>query len=219
MPDDSIPFGYCHCGCGELAPISKRYIAYHHLHVRPITPATTLIWAKVKAGDPDECWPFLGYIKPNGYGAVSGGRDENGAKFKVYAHRAAWESANGRPPTPGMEICHTCDFRRCCNPAHLFEATHQGNMDDAVSKGRMAAGENHGLRKHPERHGFNTKPEQVRHAGESNGRALITADDVRTIRARYAAGGVTYKQLAAEYGLGKTTVGHILSRRNWAHVT
>lgn len=53
----------------------------------------------------------------------------------VRAHRVAWTSANG-PIPEGMNVCHHCDNRKCCEPGHLFVGTQSDNIRDAVAKGR-----------------------------------------------------------------------------------
>ena len=46
----------------------------------------------------------------------------------------------------------------------------------------------------------------------------LTEPQVAEIIERYAAGGVTYRQLAAEYGVSAQTISGIIRRRRWAHV-
>lgn len=46
----------------------------------------------------------------------------------------------------------------------------------------------------------------------------LSEKDVRKIRKRYAEGGVTYFELAAEYGVCFQTIGHIITRRNWKYI-
>ncbi|MFD3999808.1 endonuclease VII domain-containing protein [Streptomyces rubiginosohelvolus] len=46
----------------------------------------------------------------------------------------------------------------------------------------------------------------------------LTEGDVAQMRARYAAGGVTQRGLAAEYGVSQNAVGLILRRATWDHV-
>ena len=77
------------------------------------------------------CWLFQGGLNKNGYGKICW----NGKKME--AHRASFEYHNKRKIREGMCICHKCDNPRCINPGHLFEGTHQENMQDAVNKGRL----------------------------------------------------------------------------------
>ena len=79
--------------------------------------------------DPDGCTVWTGTVDRCGYGRIS-----VGCRMAM-AHRVAWELANGTIP-PGMEVCHSCDNRPCCNVAHLFLGTHQDNMTDMARKGR-----------------------------------------------------------------------------------
>jgi uncharacterized protein YjcR len=46
----------------------------------------------------------------------------------------------------------------------------------------------------------------------------LSVKDVRKIRQRYSAGGVTYYDLAEEYGVTFQAIGHIITRRNWKHI-
>jgi hypothetical protein len=77
------------------------------------------------------CWIWTGAVFKNGYGAVS--VDGNATT----AHRAMMQSFVGRDAIQGKDICHKCDVRLCCNPAHLFVGSRSENMADCVSKGRM----------------------------------------------------------------------------------
>ena len=62
------------------------------------------------------------------------------------AHRVAWELVNG-PIPDGLEVAHKCDVRNCCNPDHLFLATHDQNMQDCKEKGRNYTGGNYRAKK------------------------------------------------------------------------
>lgn len=46
----------------------------------------------------------------------------------------------GRPLLPGMFALHRCDTPHCVAQAHLFEGTHQDNMQDMVNKCRAGKG-------------------------------------------------------------------------------
>lgn len=154
-------------------------------------------WAKVdKAGpvpahaaDLGPCWVWTGSGHGQGYGGFWDGRR------RVAAHRFAIELADGRPIEPGMNGLHRCDNRRCVRRSHLFLGTQVENLADMTAKGRRRWGD-----------------------GSGNGPAKVTPEQVRAIRAAYAAGGVTQRQLASEYGLSQMSVWSLLRSKTWAGV-
>ena len=93
----------------------------------------TLFWLKVRIGDPDECWPWLG--------AYAGSQGQTYGSFwfagrQQRAHRIAYEFSH-RDLQPGEMVCHTCDNQPCCNPSHLFAGSNADNMRDAGRKVRL----------------------------------------------------------------------------------
>ena len=90
------------------------------------------------------CWEFQGCaVGRNGYGQIM--RDPVTRKLD-YAHRVAWELANGQPVPAGCVVMHTCDNPRCVNPAHLTTGTQAQNIQDSVEKGRFTAHHESGVR-------------------------------------------------------------------------
>jgi len=79
---------------------------------------------------PSGCWLWQGAANDAGYGFIRvGGR--------LYGtHRVMARLAYG-PPARGLMVCHTCDVRRCCNPAHLYYGTQKQNIADAIERGRF----------------------------------------------------------------------------------
>ena len=159
----------------------------------------TRFWSRVnKDGD---CWLWAGALQPTGYGKVYFEGVMHGA------HRIAWRITHG-PIPDGLCVCHRCDNPTCVNPEHLFLGTQRQNMSDMVRKGRSVRGDHHWTR---------TRPDAVL-SGDSHYASKLTADDVREIRRRYAAGGVFYRELAAEYGVKTEAIYKIVRRRAWKHV-
>lgn len=83
----------------------------------------------------------------------------------------------------------------CVNPAHLRWGTRGENVRDMIAKGRN---------RHPR--------------GSRSPRSRLTEAQVVEMRQRYAAGGVTHRQLAAEYGVNHGSIARILSGEYWRHV-
>lgn len=54
--------------------------------------------------------------------------------------------------------------------------------------------------------------------GERASCVKMTAEEVRQIRADYAAGQGGYRALAKKYGIAGSTAQHILSRKTWKHI-
>ena len=99
-------------------------------------------WSKVAIGAPDECWPWLGYIQPNGY-----------ARFRlngrmVAAHRVAYELLLG-PIPEGLHIDHLCRVRHCENPYHMEPVTQGVNTLRGYGLFAINARKTHCVRGHP----------------------------------------------------------------------
>lgn len=194
-----IPYGYCHCGCGQKTKISptndKRYgwvkgEPRHFLrgHCARKHPTARDFWSLVDRREQHACWAWLGDRSPDGYGKF-----RYKSKYAL-THRLAYEFTNG-PIPQGMLICHKCDNPSCVNPNHLFVGTYQDNVDDMIAKGR-----------------------QKKALGENAGRAKLTEVQVMEIRKRYAAGDATTVSLGVEYGVDASTIGSAVKRETWKHI-
>lgn len=139
---DLIPYGYCRCGCGKLAPVSKtndknkghvkgephRFIQGHATRRSYIDR----FWEKVDKRGPDDCWIWKGCIT-NGRGAFHlNGKD-------IRASRMSYEIHYNQAPGD-LCVCHACDNPMCVNPAHLWLGSQKDNVQDMLSKGRRPKG-------------------------------------------------------------------------------
>lgn len=99
---------------------------------------------RVKIDPATGCWLYQGFVHPmkmtaggyqiGGYGSMGYRGRSNQA-----VHRVVWSCLHGAP-AKGMDVCHTCDVRRCCNPDHLWIGTRSQNLLDMVAKRRGPLG-------------------------------------------------------------------------------
>ena len=120
---DPIPFGLCHCGCGERTAIATRTrIGLHDTCVKG-EPRRFLPGHNRKRGpeyiaDDHGCWVWQRTCYPNGYGL---GWDPD-LKEQGLAHRIYYRRLVG-PIPDGLHLDHACRNRACVNPDHLEPVT------------------------------------------------------------------------------------------------
>lgn len=108
----------------------------------------------------------------------------------VRPHRFSYSLAHG-PIPEGRLVLHHCDVAACVNPSHLFLGTQADNMGDKTEKMRQAYGERHG-------------------------RAKLTVEQVREIRALLPSS--SKRSLARAYGVAPITIQRIETGKNWGLV-
>jgi hypothetical protein len=71
------------------------------------------------------CWPWCGYITPQGYGRYN--RTIGGKRRAIQAHRLVYETEVG-PIPEGMSLDHLCQNKWCVNPHHMEVVTRGENV-------------------------------------------------------------------------------------------
>lgn len=146
-------------------------------------------WSKVDVQSPDECWEWAASTGSHGYGAFN----LDGSEV-IPAHWVSWMLETGE--WADDHVLHYCDNKRCVNPSHLYEGTHQDNMVDAFESG---------LSQPPE-------PE----IGEQNPNSKLSVSEVSEIRSRYP--DDPYSALASEFSVSKQCIAQIIKRKTWKHI-
>lgn len=65
---------------------------------------------------------------------------------------------------------------------------------------------------------YSTSNRALKVSGEANAMSRLTNEQVWTVRSDHAKGAGSYTVLAARFGVSKSTVGLVVTRRVWAHI-
>ena len=132
------------------------------------------------------CWPWLKYQRRSGYGKA------NHAGKGVVASRTAWELWHERLMPPQLDAAHYCNNPVCCNPSHIYPATRQQNVADAIKAGTFIR-------------------------GSRVGGSKLTETDIPRIFAMRAT-GMTESEIARFFPVQSSAIHHILARKTWRHI-
>ena len=143
-----------------------------------------LFWSKVRVAGLDDCWEWTASLTVNGYGRFSSGRNY---EVPQHSNRTVWHLTHG-PIPPGLDILHSCDNRKCCNPTHLRLGTHQDNMADRDSRRGV-----------------------YQCSGESHGRAKLSWGQVSEIRGS----NESRSELSRKFGVSKSQISKIRLGQLW----
>ena len=128
------------------------------------------------------------YIGNSGYLEIGLGRKN--ARKRYLVHRLVLMAFSGDPPTPDHWVAHN-DGRRLNNHiANLRWATPKENQADKYIHGTHLWGDKAPWSK-------------------------ISSAQVTDIRTRWAAGGITQKQLGKEFGIAQTQISRIVNLQRW----
>lgn len=87
-------------------------------------------WPKVDVKSPSECWIWKA-TTTNGYGKMDvAGRTMRAHEISMWITTGEWSTSN-------EEVLHSCDVRKCVNPAHLSRGTQKRNWLDAIERRRL----------------------------------------------------------------------------------
>lgn len=145
-------------------------------------------WARTEWEPMSGCCLWLGYRDDKGYGLFNAHAGP-GTRF---AHRLAYQFEHGMKLSADDVVRHTCDNPSCVAPAHLRLGTQRENIEDCHRKRRHIFGERH--------HG-----------------SRFTADDVREIRRRIAA-GESRRLIAQSFGVWPIAIWKISVGQTWKEV-
>ena len=184
--------------CAKVFDIQKNYADYHARRKAPILYCSLICVGVSKRRKRDaSLFAELSIPEPMSgcwlwEGPVfNNGYGRIGCPYKA-AHRLSFEVFNG-PIPEGMVIRHKCDVPLCVNPEHLEYGTAADNVADKIARSRQAR-------------------------GKQIARAVLTDEEVLSIRAAIQAGQKKASSLARDYGVTVSAIRHVVARRSWKHI-
>ena len=190
-PKPEIPYGYCHCGCGEKTKIitendrsqglvkgePRQYINTHQRRL------SHLEYIEEDRGWKTPCWIWQRGSSQSRRGGRYGVARRPGEETPINAHILIWERFRG-PVPEGCELDHLCRVTMCVNPDHLEPVPHDEN---------------------------------VRRGVVSRGIGKITREDAISI-IQLRKSGVMFKDIAAQFGVRLDYIQAICAGRKWSGV-
>lgn len=113
--------------------------------------------------------------------------------MSIGAHRFSYMAHKGRVPD-GLYVCHSCDYKLCVNPEHLWLGTHSENMLDMIKKGRK-----------------NTP------VGEFASKSKLTTEQAVEIYSQKDS-KISTLHIARKYNVNPTSIRNIWIKSSWAHI-
>ncbi|HEY3526805.1 MAG TPA: HNH endonuclease [Nitrososphaeraceae archaeon] len=173
----------CKCDCGNQKEVSWKLLRNEK------KPRSCGCSRKIKGKERFEslyektpgCWEWKGTLNTGGYGKFRG----------ISASRVQYQYVHGTIPD-NLQVCHTCDNRKCVNPAHLFLGTIGDNLKDMTDKGRRAR-------------------------GSDIASSILTEQMVLEIR-QMRLSGKEYQEISDHFNVKWATVACICKNKQWQHV-
>lgn len=134
-----------------------------------------------------DCWMWKNRVSGSGYGQFR----LDPKKGHQSASRVSYLLTYGEIPDNAV-VCHRCDFRACCNPAHLYLGNQSDNLIDMVMKGRGPS-------------------------GEKNHEAKLTKSDVEQIK-KLVNDGVAQHLIASQFNVTQSCISLISTGKSWKHL-
>lgn len=108
------------------------------------------------------------------------------------ASRVVWIIRHGDPGD--LQVNHTCHrgMEGCVNVRHMYLGTQRQNLTDMDESGRRV---------------------NAQAKGSAHGNSKLTERQVDEIRSRYAAGGITQRELGMRYGITQAAISQIILGR------
>lgn len=134
----------------------------------------------------DSCWIWKGCVADCGYGVMT-----IEGKY-LYMHRYSYQMHKGNIKN-NLQVCHSCDNRKCVNPDHLWLGSFKDNIRDMIEKERNAK-------------------------GSFNGSSKLSEDDIIFIRNNYSLGTHTQEDLSKLFNVSRPLISMIVRGKIWKHI-
>lgn len=144
--------------------------------------------ARTEIDDKTGCWNWVGSYTKKGYGKMSLGN------WPHKTHRISYIIHKG-PIPHGLVVMHSCDNRKCWNPAHLSVGTQRDNVHDMIKKGRR-----------------NTA------RGRRNASSKLIEEDVPVVLYLIKR-GCSQRLIGELFGVAHVQIGRIARGEGWSHVS